>query len=238
MISLYGILISLAILICILLAEKLTSKKDLLWGGAFWGIVSALLGARIYHVLSAPPYYLANPLETLYFWHGGLGIWGAIAGGTIGFALYYKFHHENLWYWLDLGLVFFPLGQAIGRWGNFFNNEIYGLPTGLPWGIIVNGTRYHPLFLYESILDLALFSLLYFLYKTNKGKLLDGFFLFAFLGGYSIIRFWLEFLRIDSWQILGLNVSQTISILLILVSLISVKRFIKNDLHCIRPRRV
>lgn len=136
-------------------------------------------------------------------------------------------------YWLDLGSVVLPLGQAIGRWGNLFNQEIFGAPTNLPWGIYIkpenrpsnftNFNKFHPLFLYESILNLLLFLILLTLYRKFSKTSPKGVFLSLYLGGYAIIRFYLEYLRIETWKIGNLNVSQCISILVLAFSILFIK---------------
>jgi len=238
----YGILISFSILLCISIAKTLlkneTSAKykgneDTLWGLSFWTIIGGVAGARVYHVLSMLPYYTQNPIQVLAIWHGGLGIWGAIAGGIISAVVYLRKNKESTLYWLDLMSVVFPLGQAIGRWGNYFNSEILGTPTTLPWGLYVpiynrpreyaSFTKFHPLFLYESILSIILFFLLYTLYRKYRHIIPLGVFLFIYLGCYSTIRFFLEYLRVYSWKIDSLNVSQCVSILVLSLSIIFTK---------------
>ncbi|MFZ2664386.1 MAG: prolipoprotein diacylglyceryl transferase [Patescibacteria group bacterium] len=250
MVNPYGILISFSILLCILVVKSLLrnhvkenknfvavrndkSTEDILWGLSLWAIIGGIAGARIYHILSMFPYYVQNPLKILAVWDGGLGIWGAIVGGIISTVIYLKRNKENILYWLDLISVVLPLGQAIGRWGNYFNGEIFGTPTNLPWGLYVpvynrpeeylSFTKFHPLFLYESILDIIFFFFLYFLYKKHKDSTPSGIFLSLYLGGYSIIRFFLEYLRIYSWKLGSLNVSQCISILVLSFSIVFTK---------------
>lgn len=245
MVNLYGILISFSILLCILIARSLLeknskdfkSKEENLWGISLWAIIGGIIGARIYHVLSALPYYIQNPLNIFALWNGGLGIWGAIAGGCVAVLIYLRKdlrnNKENILSWLDTLSVVLPLGQAIGRWGNFYNNEIFGVPTNLPWGLYLppnnrpeeylTFTKFHPLFIYESILNFILFSILFLLYKKHKDNVPKGTFLSLYLGGYSLIRFFLEYLRIDSWKLGSLNVSQCISILVLSLSILFIK---------------
>ncbi len=239
--SLYGLIISFSIFTSILFAKKLIGKKDeeILWGVSLWAIVFGIAGARIYHVLDYWGYYRESLLEILKLWNGGLGIWGAIIGGAFGIFLYLKKRNENLLRWLDIASVVVPLGQAVGRWGNFFNGEIIGSPTNLPWGMYVNlenrpsgfenYNNFHPLFIYESILNTILFLVLFKLYKKFHGKLQGGIFMSLYLGGYSIIRFFLENLRINPWEITlssgaVLNVSQCISILVLTFSIVFLKK--------------
>ena len=177
MLNLYGIIISVAIFASLKVAESLIEKKneETLWGLSFWTILSGILGARVYHVIDYFSYYSQNIIKIIELWNGGLGIWGAIAGGTIGATIYLKTKRKKILPWLDVLSVVVPLGQAVGRWGNFFNKEIFGQPTTLPWGIYVDplkrpedfihSEKFHPIFIYESILNIFLFT---FLYKTYK----------------------------------------------------------------------
>lgn len=237
MINLYGLTISIAIFSSLFAATKLIQKKDAdtLWGISIWAILLGVVGARAYHVIDYIEYYSAYPIEIFKIWNGGMGIWGAILGGLLGAVIYLRHKRGRLLPWLDIISVVTPLGQAIGRWGNFFNKEIFGTPTNLPWGITIpfqnrpkkyqQAEIFHPLFLYESLLDLALFITLFIFYKKRSKNYSPGLFIFLYLSGYALIRFFLEYLRIDPWVItitndLILNVSQCISILILLTSLI------------------
>lgn len=145
------------------------------------------------------------------FWQGGLGIWGAVIGGALGLSIYTARRKKSFLVKADVVATVLPLGHAIGRWGNFFNSEISARPTSLPWA--VNGR--HPLFLYESLLDFILFLIL----ARTAGKAPpDGRLLSIYLAGYGVIRFFLEFLRINPWKVGVLNVAQMVSILSIVTS--------------------
>ena len=229
--SAYGILISFSILISSLVAEKLTPKKDrnILWGLVFWSVLCGIVGARMYHVAHLFPYYINSPGQILAIWNGGLGIWGGIIGGMLGATIYLKRKKQKIMPWLNLVGVVLPLGQFLGRLGNFFNQEIFGPPTNLPWGIFIklenrpseyiSFNKFHPLFLYEGILNLTLFLILLNLWKKEKKESI----FWLYLSGYSIIRFFTEYLKTDPWTIFGLNVSQGISILVLLVSFLFIK---------------
>ena len=223
MFSIYGILISLGIFCALLIAESLVEKqeKDTLWELSFWGIIGGLVGARLYHVIDYFWLYSKNPILILDLRNGGLGIWGAIAGGFITAIIYLKLHKKSVLKWFDVAAVVFPLAQSVGRFGNFFNQELYGKATTLPWGIYINKTAqyHHPLFAYEAILNLCLFTTLYCCYKKYSGKVKPGIFFAAYLAGYSLIRFSLEFLRINPWTVFGLNIAQTISILVFIYAI-------------------
>lgn len=227
----YGLLISLAIFLSFLIVERLATKRnkntDVLWNGGFWTILGGVAGARIYHVLNFPNLYFSDPVKILEIWNGGLGILGAIVGGGLATIIYLRLRKESVPEWLDIVCTTLPLAQAAGRWGNFFNQELYGKATNLPWGIYITsaGQKFHPLFLYESISNLILFLLLM---KLGNKKLKPGIVALLYLFGYSTIRFFLEFLRIGPWTIFGLNVAQGVSILLMLVSYIFLVRINKN----------
>lgn len=196
----YGLLISLAIIISLLLSDKFAKKRglntEMLWEGSFWTILFGIIGARIYHVIDFWDAYSQNIVAIFRIWSGGLGIFGALLFGGLAFVVYLNKKGENVWDWLDIIAIPLPLAQAIGRWGNYFNNEL------LPYAI------------YESLADFTLFLVLLFL---QKKKLVSGTLFLVYLAGYSVIRFLLEPLRQEAWQIAGLNVAQSISILLLLI---------------------
>jgi phosphatidylglycerol:prolipoprotein diacylglycerol transferase len=238
--NLYGFFISIGIFISLNFAQKLIKKKDeyLLWGLTLWAVIAGIIGARMYHVIDFLKYYSQYPIEIIKVWNGGLGIWGGLAGGALGITVYLKIKRVEILPWLDIVATVTPLAQAIGRWGNFFNKEIFGKPTTLPWGIYVdplnrpsgylNFEKFHPLFTYESVLNIILFVTLFKTYKKHNAKLPTGIFTALYLGGYSIIRFFLEFLRINPWTIVPggyfcLNVSQSVSILVLTFSIVFLK---------------
>lgn len=211
----YGLLITFAILVCLLLSESLVKKSgkdnNIFWGVALYSIIGGITGARLYHVAHLWNYYGNNPIKIFEIWNGGLGIYGALIGGTVATIVYLKVKNQNIPEWLDIAGLALPLGQAIGRWGNFFNNELY------------------PYFLYESVLDLLLFLFLSLIYSKQKAINSSALFhpgrIFAlYLLGYSTVRFFLEPFRINSWQIYSLNVAQLISIILMGVSLLILRR--------------
>jgi phosphatidylglycerol---prolipoprotein diacylglyceryl transferase len=188
-------------------------------------VLSAIIGARFLHVVDAWKYYAANPGEILLVQHGGLAFFGGLSFGVIGLLAYLKAKKQDVLYWLDCVALYIPLGQAIGRWGNYFNHELYGRPTSAPWGIYIPlekriygyeyASYFHPLFLYESVLNVVLFIVLnnYAKHvKCGSGKLLGLYFV-----GYGSIRFSLEFLRIGQSLFLALSVSQYLALLLVLV---------------------
>lgn len=209
--SLYGITISIAILACLFAASKIFPHRKDIWDIGLYCVIGGILGARLYHVIDYWNFYAERPANILMFWQGGLGIWGAVIGGALGLSIYTARRKKSFLVKADVVATVLPLGHAIGRWGNFFNSEISARPTSLPWA--VNGR--HPLFLYESLLDFILFLIL----ARTAGKAPpDGRLLSIYLAGYGVIRFFLEFLRINPWKVGVLNVAQMVSILSIVTS--------------------
>jgi prolipoprotein diacylglyceryl transferase len=183
---------------------------------AVWAVPFGIVGARIYHVISSPQAYFGeggDPLRALQIWHGGLGIWGAIAGGALGVWLACRFQLKLPFLVVaDAAAVGLPLAQAVGRLGNWFNNELYGSQTTLPWGLqvhdMVNGRAvviagepvthpvlYHPTFLYEMLWNIGVALLV--LYVGNRLRLGKGRQFALYVAAYTAGRFWIEMLRID-----------------------------------------
>lgn len=200
----YGLVIGIGIFISILFAEKLVKDAGLnekvLWKSAFWMILFGIIGARIYHVIDYWDVYAINPSKILALQEGGMGIFGGIIAGLLALIIYTSKLKEPVWKWLDIVGVVAPLGQSIGRWGNYFNNEL------MPYSI------------YESLLNLTLFLML--LKLKNKIKESSGIIFSIYLLGYGTIRLFLENIRINSWEINGINVAQGISILAITLSIV------------------
>lgn len=200
------------------------------WDGLMWAIIPGLIGARIYHVLTPSPdsgltteYYLRNPLQILAIWNGGLGIYGGIVGGVIGLLIYGRRHKQPILRWFDLIVPGLALGQAIGRWGNFVNQELYGAPTTLPWAITIRPENrlpgyqqyetFHPLFLYESLWNFASCLLLLYLERRFKDRLRPGDLLLVYLLLYPTIRFILDFVRLDSHGFGPMTTAQLVSLI-------------------------
>lgn len=216
----YGLVIGLAVIAAAQVAagvyKKYGGEEKIVWTGFLWALVGGLIGSRLYHVIDGWEYYLRHTGEILAVWNGGLGIWGAVVGGMAGLGLYALTLNNKTtgWQLLDAAAIGTPLGQAIGRWGNWVNQELYGRLTSLPWGItIVNKPgRYHPLFLYESILCLTLFGVMLVLEKRKVFKFGAGGYLGIYLAGYGVIRLLLEPLRIEMWRIMGMPTASIMSI--------------------------
>lgn len=193
-------------------------------------MISAIVGARIYYVLFSPAAYLARPAEALAVWHGGLAIHGALIGGITSTVIYARRHGLNFWYWADILAPSIILGQAIGRWGNYMNQEAFGGPTRLPWGIYIEPakrplewarfTHFHPTFLYESLWSLAGFAILLYLSRRQTARPAlwpAGSIFLVYAIYYSIGRFFIEGLRTDSLMLGPVRVAQLVSLGLIVI---------------------
>lgn len=200
----------------------------------FWAVPLGIVGARIYHVLSSPDAYFGpngNPWNAFAIWNGGLGIWGAIPAGALGIWIYLRRRGLRLATVADAMAPGVLVAQAIGRLGNYFNQELFGEPTTLPWGLQIHadrlaelgmnyppGTLFQPTFLYELLWDLAMAGLVILIdrkFRLGHGRV---FWLYVFC--YTVGRGWIETLRIDAAEhVLGLRLNVWTSILVCLVSL-------------------
>ncbi len=217
----YGVLMALAMILCVLIAlkegKRVNISEDDLLNLAIIAIPSGLLGARLYYVIFNWSWYSNNLSEILNFRGGGMAIHGALIGGILAGFIYTKMKKINFFKMADTVMIGIPLGQAIGRWGNYINGEAHGGPTNLPWGIMVDGIKVHPTFLYESIWDLGIFILLWCFRKKKK---YEGQLAITYLILYSIGRFFIEGLRTDSLMIGPLRMAQVISLVTIIVCVI------------------
>jgi phosphatidylglycerol:prolipoprotein diacylglycerol transferase len=243
----YGLLIVTGIVLAATttayLARVNGDDGDRVWDMLLIVVLAGIIGARLYHVFSQPAggmigwtYYKQHPIEILYIWQGGLGIYGAVLGGALGLYLYCR--HEGLspLRWMDYAAPGVALGQAIGRWGNYMNRELYGPPTDLPWGLIIPPayriapyndlsryppeTRFHPTFLYESLAALILFFILFTLGAKHYKRLKEGDLLLGYFLGYAVIRFFTEMLRPDAWRMGALATAQVIALIVGGISLV------------------
>ena len=210
-------------------AKKEGYNEEFLTNTIFYMIIFGIIGARLYYVLFNLNYYLKNPLEIIAVWNGGLAIHGGIAGGALC-LLYHSLKYKKSFLRLtDLIAPSLILGQAIGRWGNFFNSEAHGpavsrqvleslhIPTFVINGMNIDGVYYHPTFFYESIWCLLGFILLIVLKK--KVKLRNGQLTGIYFMWYSVARFFIESLRADSLMIGSIKVAQLVSIALFILGL-------------------
>jgi prolipoprotein diacylglyceryl transferase len=241
-------LYALCIVAGILVALWLTDRRWQARGGgqhqigdvAGWAVLFGIAGGRIYHVITDPELYFGSgrhPLDAVKIWDGGLGIWGAVALGALGAWIGCRRHNMNFVAFGDCAVPGILLAQAIGRWGNWFNNELYGRATSLPWKLqihqvdVVSGKAakdasghaivlgyYHPTFLYELLWSLLVVAVL--LWADHRRLLGRGQVVALYGIGYTFGRFWVEALRDDhANRILGMRVNSWVSILVFLAAL-------------------
>ena len=233
----YGLLIASAVLIGVSLSQYLAKRRgvnpDLLGDLIIWLVLTAIPSARIYYVLFEWQQYSQHPEDIIAVWKGGIAIHGAIIGGTIATIIFARINKISFWQLVDLVVPSLILGQAIGRWGNFFNSEAFGSPTDVPWKLYIPPANrpleyldydyFHPTFLYESVWNLGVFMILLFLFfwgLKRRNRTLVGTLTFVYLIGYSIGRFWIESLRTDSLMIGSLKIAQIISLVAIAIGIL------------------
>jgi phosphatidylglycerol:prolipoprotein diacylglycerol transferase len=238
----YGMIIMFGAIVAALLAQRLLRERgeqtDMVWDALIWLLVFGLIGARIWHIFTPSQslldqgidtkYYLTHPLAILTTWEGGLGMPGAIVGGVVGLYIFARRRKISLGFILDVAAPGVALAQAIGRWGNLINQELYGPPTDLPWKIYIRPKNrmvgyesyeyFHPLFLYESLWNLCNAILLLWLLRRYSDRLIEGDLFFVYLITYPLGRFLLEFLRLDFVPMWGINFNQTVMLLVAIAS--------------------
>lgn len=210
----YGVLIATGMLIGVALAIKEAKRvgisEDDVLNIAIIAIPVAIICARLYYVIFSWDYYSQNPGEIFNIRGGGLAIHGGLIGGILTGFIYAKVKKLDFFKTADAVMVGMPLAQAIGRWGNFINGEAHGGPTSLPWGIMVDGVKVHPTFLYESIWDFGIF--LFLMVYMRKKKTYEGEVIVSYITLYSIGRFFIEGLRTDSLMFGPIRMAQFISL--------------------------
>jgi phosphatidylglycerol---prolipoprotein diacylglyceryl transferase len=233
----YGILITLGVVAAAFLGQAEAKRRgmnpEFIWDALFWVVLAGIVGARIWHILTPPPsmvaqgitteWYLMHPLDMINIRNGGLGIPGAVIGGALALWIYCRRKKISFLTFADSVAPGVALAQAIGRWGNYFNQELYGLPTNLPWKIYIdplhrvsgyqNYDYFTPLFFYESLWNVINMTVLLWLARRFSKWLKPGDIFFLYMILYSIGRFFLEFLRLDSAQVGGINFNQTFVII-------------------------
>jgi phosphatidylglycerol:prolipoprotein diacylglycerol transferase len=245
----YGVLIVTSAVIGASVAAIEAKRRGLdpeeVWNGLIVALILGVIGARLYHVFSSPAggsvgwdYYRQNLLAIFNTREGGLGIYGAIVGGVLGVLLYCWFRKLNPLEWLDVGAPGLALAQVVGRWGNLINQELYGPPTDLPWGITISAanritpyndltrysltTRFHPVFLYESLWSLLGFALLMWMGRRFKTRLRKGDIFLLYLAWYPLGRFFIEFLRPDAWILGPLAAAQVFALIAIALAFLGI----------------
>ena len=225
----YGALVVSGILlgaqVAAYLAKRAGEDPERIWDMLMYVVIAAIVGARIEYVVVPPhwAYYREHLAQAFYIWEGGLRIYGASVGGILGVLSYAYLHKIQPLRLLDFAAPGMAAGHAVGRWGNFINSEVYGPPTNLPWGLHIPfesrippynnlalyplETRFHPSFLYESIANLLLCVGLVLLADHFRGRLKAGTLCAGYLVGYSIIRFFLDYLRTDYTSAQGVAVT-------------------------------
>ena len=238
----YGIIIVSGAVLGAWLASREAQRRgrnpDIVWDLLIYLMIGGIIGARIWHIFTPSPNILVrdsitgemvNPyfaggtvhlLDILAIWKGGLGIPGAVIAGAIVLYVYSKVQKINFAEWADIIAPSLALGQSIGRWGNYFNQELYGAPTNLPWKIYIDPAHrlagyldiqyYHPLFLYESLWNLFNMCLLIWVSRRYADRLKLGDVFLVYLIVYPVGRFFLDFLRLDASMVGGININQTV----------------------------
>lgn len=227
----YGIIIASGIIIAYILGRRFAIKEGIddehVAEALIVGVITGIVGARLYYVFSRWDIYSQAPGEIFKTWHGGMAIHGGVIGAMIGVFIYTRLRKKvsfTFFQGFDIAALMLPLAQAIGRWGNFCNHEAYGTPTDLPWKMYVppmyrmpgyqSFEFFHPTFLYESLWNVGVFIFLVWFYKNRRRKYGEILALYMIL--YSVARFFIEGLRLDSLYWGELRAAQVTSVLLVI----------------------
>jgi prolipoprotein diacylglyceryl transferase len=230
----YAFCIVLGILVSVVLSEPRLRARGAPEGTAteiaVWGVPFGLVGSRLYHVITTPEPYFGkdgNPLDAFAIWHGGLGIWGGIAGGFLGGVIAVRRMGLPVLLCADALAPGMAAGQAVGRWGNYFNQELYGRATDLPWAVRIDPayqidpghSTYHPTFLYESLWNLGVAAVC--IWADRRFKLGWGRVFALYVALYCLGRAWIEALRIDeAHRFFGLRLNDYVSLILCLAAVL------------------
>jgi phosphatidylglycerol:prolipoprotein diacylglycerol transferase len=228
----YGLLIATGVLLGTTLAHREAIRRgqdpDRLLNAIVVAVLCSLVGARLYYVLFNWEYYGTNLSKIPAVWEGGLAIHGGLIAGALGTIWYCRHAALSLPVTLDIMAPSVAIGQAIGRWGNFFNQEAFGIPTDVPWKLYIAPAHrppflagfdyFHPTFLYESLWNLLVFAILWFGLR-RRWQSRPGALTLAYLGLYSLGRFFVEGLRIDSLMLGQLRAAQVASVFLVGLSI-------------------
>jgi phosphatidylglycerol:prolipoprotein diacylglycerol transferase len=219
-------------------AKRAGQDPDHLWNGLIWVVLAGVVGARIYHVLTPSPStglsvaeYIKDPINFIAIWRPGLGVPGALIGGGLAAFFYARKAGMDFWVWADLIVPGVALGQAIGRWGNFFNQELYGKPTDLPWAVTIRPenrvpgyeeySHFHPMFLYEMLMNLAILGGLMWIERRFQERLRTGDLFGLYFVLYFTGRFFLEFLKLDAPEFgSGFTIAQALAVVVVIAGLV------------------
>ncbi|MDR1068891.1 MAG: prolipoprotein diacylglyceryl transferase [Clostridiales Family XIII bacterium] len=219
----YGVLVSLGIasvvVIVCLRAKRHGLTSDQALNISLVSVIAGILCARLYYVIFNWSWYGDDLMRVFKLREGGLAIHGGLIGGLIAALILCRFMKLRPLNVFDLFFAVIPLGQAVGRWGNFFNGEAHGSETSLPWGVVIDGTPYHPTFLYESVWCVLLFAVLIIIDNRRK---FEGQTFLLYCIGYSFERFFVEWLRTDSLMLFGvLKQAQVLSAVVFVAAIIA-----------------
>lgn len=222
----YGVILAIGVLVGVYIAEQRWRRrgypKDGIYDIAFWVVIWGVVGARLYHVVTDYELFEHDPWRAVQIWRGGLGIWGAVIGGALAVIVTAWRRHLPTLVIMDCMAPGIILAQAIGRWGNYFNQELFGKPTTLPWALEISPAHrpagyaqyatFQPTFLYESVACLAIFAVLLLVESRRRLRVGQTFALYVAL--YTFARFWFENMRIDpAHEIAGMRLNAWVSIL-------------------------
>ena len=230
----YAIGLAVAYQVLVRLARRAGEDPEVVGNGMIIVAIAALIGGRLYHVIDQWALYQDDLLRIVLPPYTGLGVYGGIATGLLAVIVYTRMKGLPFWRWADIIAPALFAMQAVARWGNFFNQELYGPPTTLPWGIPIDcahriaayactefpeTTRFHPLFLYESLSGVLGAVVLIWLGFRFRDRLRPGDLILLFFAWYGVVRFGLEFLRQENWTFQGIPTAQIVSLLFIVPSL-------------------
>jgi prolipoprotein diacylglyceryl transferase len=228
----YGILMGIAVATAYIVVtrryEKLGGDRKVAEAAGFWCIVIGFIGARLAFVAARLGYFVEHPAKIFAIWEGGIALFGGLTFGAITAIVVIRRHHGDFWIFADAISVALPAAQAIGRWGNYFNQELFGTPTSLPWGIRIDATNrppeyaayttFQPTFLYEMLWNIGIIVLLLWLERHRRLRRGTLFTLYVIL--YAVIRFLMELMRTDTtFRFWGLSRNGWYSILVVLLGL-------------------
>jgi prolipoprotein diacylglyceryl transferase len=237
----YGLLIALGVYAAVVVAGRRYRRRggdpELITAIAIWAVPGGIIGARLYHVITDYELYTHHLTNIFKIWDGGLGIWGGVLGGTLVGVWVARRRGADVRLLMDCVAPALPLAQAIGRWGNYFNQELYGRPTTLPWALRIDHPpaqyaqfkTFQPTFLYEFLWDLAVVGIV--LVVERNVRLRKGYLFAVYVAAYTFGRFWIESLRIDfAHKFLGLRLNDWVSIAVFVTALIFVGRGLRSSM--------